>query len=158
MATDPAWQLFVTGSLYIPDPTAPGGRRRVVFQRTGAKYGNLKPKGGRGHQQRAHVIPYDPKTAHQQALRARIADATAGWHALTENQRQTYRDRAAPLPYTGFNLWIKEWCQTHFIDPADYATTPQQIATTSQLRLLGNPANLAAAHTTKTTLNLAQFN
>jgi len=148
--------LLLVGSLYEPDPESPSGRRRVVFQRTGKKYGNIATPYPHGHQKRAHVIPYDPRTPHQQALRARIAAATAAWHTLTEPERQEYRDQARTLGHTGFNEWISQYCKAHPINPDDYATTDQLVFPAADLSIQGQPASLAPRSSNKTRINLAQ--
>lgn len=157
MPEDRTWNLFITGSLFEPHPTEPGARVRVVYQRVGRKFGNIHTPGGKAQQKRAHVIPYDPRTPYQIALRARFAAATAAWHAADEPTRQDYRDRAAHLTHTGFNQFVSDWTRAHPLNPADFSAVDQTFTLVGPLAIHPNAAKIGAPTSAKTRLNLARL-
>lgn len=57
--------------------------------------------------------PTNPRTEAQQANRQKIADAVEAWQGLTEEQRNQYNKRARFQPFTGYNLFIKEYLKSH---------------------------------------------
>jgi len=61
--------LLITGTLIIVPPGTSLPPRKMVFQRVRRGLGNLPDKSNTGHQLRAHVIPFDPKSAAQIARR-----------------------------------------------------------------------------------------
>lgn len=155
MNSDGLWGLLITGSLYVADETAPVGRKKIVFQRTHPDFGNLPRPGPMGMQRRAHVIPYDPKTPYQLALRARFAAATAAWQAADESIRETYRTAACGLRHTGFNEWVSEWCAAHVLNPADYSGSGQYLRPFNQWIIGGAPFPMTFIAAGTVTLNLA---
>jgi hypothetical protein len=56
-----------------------------------------------------YYITKNPRTTLQQANRQKFADAVAGWHLLTEEEKNQYNKRAKPLKIEGFNLYIREY-------------------------------------------------
>lgn len=54
-----------------------------------------------------HYAPTNPRTSPQQANRAKIASATAAWHALTESQKETWRRKKTPYHMSGFNRFVQ---------------------------------------------------
>lgn len=154
MPADSPWSLVLAGALYEADATAPGGRRRVVYQGVAPGMGNLAGSPDRSRQKRAHVIPADPRTPYQRALRQRMADATAAWHLLTAPQRAEWRARASSAHCTGFNLHVRDWCRAHPLNPADYPADPQEIHLALALVVLPRLVNLGRPPTTAGVLNL----
>lgn len=113
----PLWTLTLTGTLRLTEPGTPDPPQRVVQQRVRAGLGNLDGVRARNIQRRAHVIPYDPRTPIQLALRARIADAVAAWQALDPAARAPWAARGAPRHITGYMAYVSAWCADHPIAP-----------------------------------------
>lgn len=99
-------------SVTVPDPAAPGGSRRVVFQLTGYGLGNIPGDPRRRLQIRAHVIPYDPHTLAQQSRRLHMANANVAWHALTTEEQQAYEPEAKKKRLTAHNIFVRAWLLT----------------------------------------------
>lgn len=79
----------------------------VVYQRVPKGTGSLTIPGRHDLQIRAQVIPANPRTAPQQANRARLALAVEAWQALSEADRDAWRRLAEGKRVTGFNLFIR---------------------------------------------------
>lgn len=79
----------------------------VVYQRVPKGTGSLTVPGRHDLQIRAQVIPANPRSAPQQAHRARLAQAVEAWHALSETDRDAWRRLAERKRATGFNLFIR---------------------------------------------------
>jgi hypothetical protein len=109
--------LLPRGVLTELDPQQPGGTVRVVYQRTARGLGNVPNVPGRVLQRRAYVIPADPRTPIQRALRARLAAATAAWKTLPELDRTAWRALALSRGPTGFMLYVRDYCAAHPINP-----------------------------------------
>ena len=58
-------------------------------------------------------VPTNPQTEGQQAWRQIFADAIAGWQALTSEQKAVYNINAKYKPYSGYNLYLREYLQSH---------------------------------------------
>lgn len=99
-------------SVTVPDPTAPGGSRRVVFQRVGRGLGNVPGSPLRNLQVRRHVVPADPRTLAQQARRLHLKNAVAAWHLLTPEEKLAYVPDAKRRRITPFNQFISAWLKT----------------------------------------------
>ena len=54
------------------------------------------------------AIPTVGQAASQLEQRARYRRALDGWNALSENVKQTYRDRARAVHLLGINLYLRE--------------------------------------------------
>jgi hypothetical protein len=61
---------------------------------------------------RAYVRPKNPKTALQQRKRHGFGAAVAAWRALSEAEKEGYRERAAAEGRTGYNLFISAFLQS----------------------------------------------
>ena len=57
--------------------------------------------------------PANPQTAPQQTNRAKMTAGVLAWQALTDNQKDVYRERAKPMPFFGYHLFLKEYLNTH---------------------------------------------
>ncbi|GAH19525.1 unnamed protein product, partial [marine sediment metagenome] len=68
---------------------------------------------------RAYVIPSNPKTTMQQAIRSYFTNAVAAWHVYHSLQRLVYSYLATGLVMSGFNLLLSRWmkAKTKALDP-----------------------------------------
>ncbi len=57
--------------------------------------------------------PTNPQTVAQQAWRQVYADSIVAWQALTDNQKEQYNIKAKFKPYSGYNLFQKEYLLSH---------------------------------------------
>ena len=57
--------------------------------------------------------PANPQTESQQANRSKYADAIVAWQGLTSSQKDVYNQRAKYKPYSGYNLYLKEYLLSH---------------------------------------------
>lgn len=82
------------------------------------KLGNVVYSRNRyGAYSREYVIPIDPSTTYQDAVRASLAVQTVGWQGLTDAQRTAWNDAIPSFLHTdvfaniirpsGFNLYVK---------------------------------------------------
>jgi hypothetical protein len=53
--------------------------------------------------------PRNPQSEAQQANRAKITAAVLSWKNLTNEQKEVYNIRAEGKPFSGYNLFIKEY-------------------------------------------------
>ena len=58
---------------------------------------------------RTWVMPYDPKTPKQRRMRELYKQGHDAWIALPQAGRDSYNERARGFPFTGYNLFIKEF-------------------------------------------------
>lgn len=58
---------------------------------------------------RSYVIPANPKTPAQQAVRNNFKNAVDAWHNFDALQKQAYGYLATPLQISGFNLWVSRY-------------------------------------------------
>jgi len=58
-------------------------------------------------------VPTNPQTEEQQAWRQVFADAITGWQNLTSEQKEVYNAKVKYKPYSGYNLYIREYLQSH---------------------------------------------
>ena len=54
-------------------------------------------------------IPANPRTEIQQANRSLFASAVSSWQSLPLEQRENYNNRAKSKPYSGYNLYIRDF-------------------------------------------------
>ena len=57
--------------------------------------------------------PTNPRTTAQQANRQKFADAMTAWGALSSPEKQEYIERAKKSRIIGYNLFVKEYMETH---------------------------------------------
>ena len=62
-----------------------------------------------GSQVRFQKKQKDVLTSDRVEHRARFLEAVASWHALTEEEKLTYNQRAKDLMMTGYNLYLREY-------------------------------------------------
>lgn len=53
--------------------------------------------------------PTNPQTAPQQANRQKITDGVIAWQSLTDPQKNVYNQKAKYKPYSGYNLYLREY-------------------------------------------------
>lgn len=85
-----------------PDPLNVGG----IYQRRMTPQGKKSFKLG-------FYTPTNPQTVPQQANRTKFADAMGAWLALTSEQKLAYTKRAKKRNLFGWNLFIREYFETH---------------------------------------------
>lgn len=86
---------------------------KMVYQKVRKGLGNVQHDDRDDLQLRIQVPIRDKKSPAQLQSRARIKAATEAWQALDENQKTTYRQYAEFKQMTGFNLFIRNYCQLH---------------------------------------------
>jgi len=91
----------------------PYGIYRVRHERHKYFVANDKERGIQYTQKETFYIPSNPQTPNQQANRQKLTNAVEAWQALTNTQKQVYNTRAKYKPYTGNNLYIKEYILSH---------------------------------------------
>lgn len=62
-----------------------------------------------------YYITKNPRTEAQQAWRQVYADSIVAWQNLTNSQKDVYNQRAKYKPYSGYNLFQKEYLLSHQI-------------------------------------------
>ena len=85
----------------------------IVYQRVRKGRGNIETDGHHDLQIRVKGGFTDARTTAQLQGRARIAAATAAYKALTPAERETWRLAAKGIRGTGYNLFVRDFCQTH---------------------------------------------
>lgn len=85
----------------------------VVYQRVRKGKGNIRTAGHYDLQVRALGTHTDRRSPAQLALRARLAAATAAYKALPPADRATWKTRARKLKATGYNLFVRDYCEQH---------------------------------------------
>lgn len=102
---------------------------------------------------RAYVIPANPNTTMQQAVRGYFTNAIAAWHTYHSIQRLVYSYLATGLVMSGFNLLVRRWqkaaTQAATLPYAASEGIKQVASTTSQkddevVPSTANPASLVA--------------
>lgn len=62
---------------------------------------------------RRHSYCGNPRTTIQQARRLLFADGVGAWRSLDPTQQGTYRRQAAKINMSGFNLFMREYLNSH---------------------------------------------
>lgn len=57
--------------------------------------------------------PTNPQSIAQQTNRQKYADSIVAWQGLTSNQKEIYNERARYNPYSGYNLFQREYLLSH---------------------------------------------
>lgn len=57
--------------------------------------------------------PTNPRTGPQQTWRQIYADSVVAWQSLTDEQKEIYNEIAKNKPYSGYNLFQKEYLLSH---------------------------------------------
>ncbi len=84
---------------------------------------------------RAYVIPANPKTTMQQAIRGYFTNAVDAWHSYSGLQRLVYSYLASGKVMSGFNLLVRRWmvAATEKLDPPEVPLRGiKQIASASE--------------------------
>jgi len=58
---------------------------------------------------RAHVVPANPRTEGQETRRSLFGAAVRRWQALEDDERGKWNARAAKMPCSGYNLFIRDY-------------------------------------------------
>ena len=105
--------LLITGSINVPDPTAPTGWKRIIIQRTTKGLGNIPTRHPYDYQVKTWRLQADPKTFTKQAHRKRFGAAVAAWHDATLAERETARKTATKKSITLFNAYLSDYIRAH---------------------------------------------
>ena len=62
---------------------------------------------------RRFIKSRNPRTPLQQAHRMKYKDAVMAWNALLVQSKKQYNHKAARMPLTGYNLFIRTYLATH---------------------------------------------
>ncbi len=106
----------VTGKIQSGYDPFTGKPFKMVYQRVRKGLGNLEDSGGMGLQFRVQALITDKKSAAQLKSRARMAAAVAAYQVLTNEEKENLKEAALALHLTGYNLFIKQFCETHNIE------------------------------------------
>lgn len=79
------------------------------FQLSGAIGGIVFCKRAGGTYARTHVVPRDPKTPAQLNRRRQFRTAVDAWRALSDAEKDKWRQRAARNERTGYHLFLAEF-------------------------------------------------
>jgi hypothetical protein len=85
----------------------------MVYQRVRKGLGNIPTVGKWDLQLREAGSPIDRRSVYQLRLRARLAAATAAYKALDPAEREAWRLKAEGQRKTGYNLFIRAFCEAH---------------------------------------------
>lgn len=58
---------------------------------------------------RSYVIPANPRTPAQRAVRSSFKNAVDAWHNFSALQKEAYNYLATPYQISGFNLWVSRY-------------------------------------------------
>ena len=86
---------------------------KMVYQKVRQGLGNVAQDDGDTLQLRIQANIRDKKSPAQLQCRARLKAATTAWQGLDDPQKNTYRQYAEFKHMTGFNLFIRNYCQLH---------------------------------------------
>lgn len=86
---------------------------KMVYQRVGREFGNIRKMETRALQLRRHVPQRDPRKPIQLAGRRRMAAAIRAYQALSIEDREPYRLRAKGTTRSGYAQFISEFCLLH---------------------------------------------
>lgn len=100
---------LITGELVMHKDPAQPQPEPYVYQRARKGKGNIERLDGIDLQLRRKGQRTDRITSKNAPHRARFAAGHAAWLALTETERNAYRERAGKLPITGYNLWMRDY-------------------------------------------------
>lgn len=107
MPTAPQIALSVTGRLTLTD--SHGNEQKVIIQRVKPGLGNGRMVGNRQIQvRRWNQTVNDRRTWPQIRRRTRFSAAVAEWKAMSDAEREVYRQRGREHSRTGYNLFISE--------------------------------------------------
>ncbi len=82
----------------------------IMINSIRGKIGNVVFYTRRGRQcVRIHVIPRNPDTEAQRAVRSIFRDAVISWQAMSEDERYTFNHKARYLNMSGYNFYISNY-------------------------------------------------
>jgi len=85
-----------------------------VFMSISGKIGRIVHYSRYGRQYcRVHVVPANPRTACQQAVRNIFAEAARSWKGLPASEQDEYNRRARYRPFSGYNLYVGRYMKLH---------------------------------------------
>ena len=105
--------IAVSGKIGAGANPATGEAETLVYQRVRKGLGNIETPGKFDLQLRRQGAIIDKQSPAQLQGRARIAAATAAWQALTPTERGAWKAQAERLTITGYNLFVRDFCQRH---------------------------------------------
>lgn len=103
----------VSGLLHSGYDPFTGKAFKMVYQKVRKGLGNIEHNGRDDLQLRVQVKIRDKQSAKQLQCRARITAGTIAWQSLDESEKQIYRVYALDKHLTGFNLFMRNYCQLH---------------------------------------------
>jgi hypothetical protein len=106
----------VTGKIQSGYDPFTGKPFKMVYQRVRKGLGNLEDTGGMGLQFRVQALIIDKKSTAQLKSRARMAAAVTAYQQLPFIEKEALKEVALDLNITGYNLFIKLFCETHKIE------------------------------------------
>ena len=106
----------VTGKIQSGYDPFTGKPFKMVYQRVRKGLGNLEDNGRMGLQFRVQALITDKKSTAQLQSRARLAAAVTAYQVLTSEEKENLKLAALALHMTGYNLFIKQFCETHNIE------------------------------------------
>jgi hypothetical protein len=105
--------LLLTGIL-TGTPDVPGkSYGKWVYQRTAAGHGNIPDDPTRTQQVRAWTAGTNPRTIQQVRNRVRFQAGVSAWHALTPEEKETYRQPGAKQGLNRFQYFMRLWVLHH---------------------------------------------
>jgi len=78
---------------------------------------------------RQRVIPHNPKTSKQQAIRSVLADGVSKWRfgAISASDKALWNSYAKGKEYSGFNRFMSKYIQANYDAAAGTKVSPQVI-------------------------------
>lgn len=120
MTKKTALHLTLTGILTGTPALTTLPHGKWVYQKTRVGHGNIPGDRDRRHQVRRWVQGTQVNTSNQQPYKARFALGVGAWHALTPEEKETWRKPGEKLHLNRFQCFMRNWCRTH---PPGTATT-----------------------------------
>jgi len=98
-----------------------------MFMNTSGRMGRLVYYNRRGIQcVRRHVIPGNPDTAAQRAVRSSFADAVHAWQALADQEKAMWRQKARYRNVTGYNMFVSRYMKDNLPAASGLSSGVQQ--------------------------------
>ncbi len=98
---------------------------------------------------RAHVVPANPHTEGQETRRSLFGAAVRRWQALEDDERGKWNARAAKMPCSGYNLFIRDYMRgnadtdiDHALSHAEPRSSRRTSTTKKPQRLRGTEKNV----------------
>lgn len=101
--------IVPTGKIRMEHDAHQTGPEDWVYQRRPEGKGNITREYGPELQLRRNGRRTDRLTSKNAPHRERFRRANAAWRALTTEEQDAMRARAATLPITGYMLWMREY-------------------------------------------------